>query len=449
MTLYVHGNNQEGVAQKYGKIHTNVVSVCRMLLFCSIHSVFETKIYLDWIYRENPDCLKYTIVKYHICKETGLRIVNGRLHNDECIGNYTCYNNRGSSVVDYLLTNYDNFDNVIDFMVGDANEYSKHAPITFSVKTNHTTHTARTSKTKNTIRWRSDRQDEYIGVIQDKVLDLERVIKETKSPECNINDVVNDFTKILYSCSFDVFGKVTAYCNNKYPNSPWFDNECKDYKAAFRNISAVYKKSPTDDNRRDMLHAKQNYNRAIKKAKGRYAVSERKKVTNMAQHSPNAFWKYVKQQSRKQDTHDVTLNEFYNHFSNLATFDCNENTHQSACNQISVDDLDKTISHEEVKKAIDNLGRGKSSGLDDLVNEMFLDGRDILTPFLAKLFNYIFENNKYPTEWTKGYIVPIPKKGNMKNANNYRGITIISVLAKLFSSVLNNRLNQWCENNNL
>ena len=101
----------------------------------------------------------------HICKETGLRIVNGRLHNDECIGNYTCYNNRGSIVVDYLLTNYDNFDNVIDFMVGDANEYSKHAPISFSVKTNHTTHTARTTKIKNIIRLRSDRQDEYIGVI--------------------------------------------------------------------------------------------------------------------------------------------------------------------------------------------------------------------------------------------------------------------------------------------
>ena len=37
-----------------------------------------------------------------ICKETGLRIVNGRLHNDECIGNNTCYDNKGSSVVDYL-----------------------------------------------------------------------------------------------------------------------------------------------------------------------------------------------------------------------------------------------------------------------------------------------------------------------------------------------------------
>ena len=82
-------------------------------------------------------------------------------------------------------------------MVGDANEYSKHAPITFSVKTNHTTHTARTTKTKNITRWRSNRQDEYIGVIQDKVLDLERVIKETKSPKCNINDVVTDFTKIV------------------------------------------------------------------------------------------------------------------------------------------------------------------------------------------------------------------------------------------------------------
>ena len=238
-----------------------------------------------------------------------------------------------------------------------------------------------------------------------------------------------------------MFGKVKTYCNNKYPNSPWFENESKDYKAAFRIISAVYKKSPTDDNRRNMLHANQNYNRAIKKAKGRSAASVRKKVTNIAQHSPNAFCKYVKQQSRKQDTHNVTLNESYYHFSNLATFDCNENTHQSACYQISVDDLDKTISHE-VKKAIGNLGRGKSRGLDDLVNEMFLDGRYILTPFLAKLFNYIFENSKYSSEWTKRYIVPIPKKGNMKDANNYRGIRIIIVLAKLFSSVSNNRLNQ-------
>ena len=73
---------------------------------------------------------------------------------------------------------------------------------------------------------------------------------------------------------------------------------------------------------------------------------------------------------------------------------------------------------------------------------MFLDGRYILTHFLAKLFNYIFENSKYSSEWTKRYIVPIPKKGNMKDANNYRGIRIIIVLAKLFSSVSNNRLNQ-------
>ena len=77
-----------------------------------------------------------------------------------------------------------------------------------------------------------------------------------------------------------MFGKVKTYCNDKYPNSPWFDNECRDYKAAFRNISAVYKKSPTDDNRGNVLHAKQKYNRAIKKAKGRYAAIERKKMTS-------------------------------------------------------------------------------------------------------------------------------------------------------------------------
>ena len=33
----------------------------------------------------------------------------------------------------------------------------------------------------------------------------------------------------------------------------------------------------------------------------------------------------------------------------------------------------------------------------------------------------MFENNIYPDEWTKGVIVPIPKKEDLSDVNNYRG----------------------------
>ena len=58
-----------------------------------------------------------------------------------------------------------------------------------------------------------------------------------------------------------------------------------------------------------------------------------------------------------------------------------------------------------------------------------------------KLFNVILATGIIPDEWCKGLINPIYKgKGSQKSANNYRGITLLSCMGKLFTSVLNNRL---------
>ena len=46
----------------------------------------------------------------------------------------------------------------------------------------------------------------------------------------------------------------------------------------------------------------------------------------------------------------------------------------------------------------------------------------------------------------KRYYCSYTKKGNASDVNNYRGITIISVFAKLFSTILNNQLMKWAEN---
>ena len=47
--------------------------------------------------------------------------------------------------------------------------------------------------------------------------------------------------------------------------------------------------------------------------------------------------------------------------------------------------------------------------------------------------------------WTEGYIVPTHRKGSTSNVDNYRGITLLSVLGKLFTRILNTRLMDWAE----
>ena len=68
---------------------------------------------------------------------------------------------------------------------------------------------------------------------------------------------------------------------------------------------------------------------------------------------------------------------------------------------------------------------------------------------MLKIYNKIFKSTIYPESWAKGLIVPIHKKGEKGNPNNYRRITLISTFAKIFSLVLRNRLNVWCESNQI
>ena len=59
---------------------------------------------------------------------------------------------------------------------------------------------------------------------------------------------------------------------------------------------------------------------------------------------------------------------------------------------------------------------------------------------LLDLFNYVYHNGAYPQIWSEGIINPIFKTGKMTMPENYRKITLLSSIGKLFDSILNNRL---------
>ena len=71
------------------------------------------------------------------------------------------------------------------------------------------------------------------------------------------------------------------------------------------------------------------------------------------------------------------------------------------------------------------------------------------SPLLVRLFNVIFDSGNFPSIWTEGIIIPLLKKGHANDANNYRGITLISCLEKIFTSVINNRLLKWSNENSI
>ena len=70
---------------------------------------------------------------------------------------------------------------------------------------------------------------------------------------------------------------------------------------------------------------------------------------------------------------------------------------------------------------------------------MLKTGKDIITGHLLELFSRILSSGKYPTLWSFGLVIRIHKKDDWSKAENYRGITLLSSLGKLFTSILNDQ----------
>ena len=98
------------------------------------------------------------------------------------------------------------------------------------------------------------------------------------------------------------------------------------------------------------------------------------------------------------------------------------------------------MSEEEIDFAIKKVKLNKAPGCGKILNEVLKTGKDIIKGHLLELFNRILSSGKYPTLWSFGLIVPIHKKDDRSKAENYRGITLLSALGKLFTSILNDRL---------
>ena len=60
----------------------------------------------------------------------------------------------------------------------------------------------------------------------------------------------------------------------------------------------------------------------------------------------------------------------------------------------------------------------------------------------------MYDNCLIPDIWSRGIIVPVAKKGDMRNVYNYRGITLTSIFFEIFSHILDARLCNYVEDNN-
>ena len=102
--------------------------------------------------------------------------------------------------------------------------------------------------------------------------------------------------------------------------------------------------------------------------------------------------------------------------------------------------LDREIEPAEIARCLHSLKNNMTGGSDGLVGELLKYGGSGMVNLLHQLFSVVWHAELVPPQWREGLIVNLFKKWDKEVPGNYRGITLLSVVGKVFCKILNNRL---------
>ena len=96
------------------------------------------------------------------------------------------------------------------------------------------------------------------------------------------------------------------------------------------------------------------------------------------------------------------------------------------------------FSVDDVKVMCSSMKKNKAAGWDTITAEHLMYGGKHLYRILAIIYNHISVSHNVPDHFKKGVIIPIPKGNdkNMLSKDNYRGITLLSVISKVYEKLL-------------
>ena len=232
-------------------------------------------------------------------------------------------------------------------------------------------------------------------------------------------------------------------------DKPWFGGKCRVARNKYHQTKKRFKRTQNYNDKDRLITASKAYKRKMNFFINKQKQKNEDKLRQIHSTNPKEFWKYLNSFQNKGNEISPTVNEFYDFFKNVncdtnsPDFDLDDSTFK-----IDDDDniLNASITENEVQLATRSLKTGKSAGCDGITNEYLKNSSERFMAFYVKLFNIVFETGIFPDAWQEGRLRPIYKnKGERNKPENYRPITILSCLGKLFTSILNNRLTKFVE----
>ena len=393
-----------------------------------------------------------------LCNIFHLVPLNGNAKGDDT-GNFTFVGDQGTSVVDYILVSSDIYVKYdFCFHVHVDRVESKHVPIHMSIphemnNMNPIEHNRKeTLKTFSHIKWDSAKAGEFVENINDES-SLSAMEKAISMIDSCVETALDIFNKTMLGAAECMRRTVRLNTGQtRRTNKRWYDKECIEKKRAARRASRKCHKTDLPIDRDDYIKKRNDYSNTIRNKNKIYKQGVKDTLLNERKNG-SKFWSLSKDvRCTYKPPAQVDINDWEKHFKTVLNTDKDVKENNEKINKSDFDEecvvipqLDESITETEIRQAIKNLKVGKANGIDEISAEYLKCAENVIVPFLCKFYNKLFDFCYFPVEWSKSIIIPLFKRGDEQNPDNYRGISLLSIVSKVFTSILNKRLYVWAE----
>ena len=102
----------------------------------------------------------------------------------------------------------------------------------------------------------------------------------------------------------------------------------------------------------------------------------------------------------------------------------------------------------QVLSLFKKLSKSKGAGLDGISSRLILDWADLIVPHISIIFNSSLANGIFPDDWKSAMVSPLFKHGERSDIGNYRPISGISIIGKVFERNIYNQLFTYLSDHN-
>ena len=278
------------------------------------------------------------------------------------------------------------------------------------------------------------------------------------------DELWNEWKRIFLTVADKHAPPITRRVRSEY--APWIT---KDIKNMIHHRDFLKRKAAKTGSQQ--LHdaftkVRNKLNKLIKRTKADYFT----KSLNKCENKPKQMWKTINKLTNKkskttiitevkQENQSVTddssiantLNTYFNEIgtnlaSNMEQSTSAPESYLPNCNsQFKMQNV--TVS--EVHKILSSIDVSKSTGHDGISNKLLKDAVDIISYSLALIFNTSINTGIFPHDFKTAVISPIHKAGCKTECSNYRPISVLSSVAKIFEKLITQQLEIYLETNEI